>query len=326
MHCGWDLVVPRNWAMAFWLPLFHSGARAVGQNELSYLMYESGVLHFPNEFSDTVSGQVANRTETNNSHAVYMRRPPSKRVNYFKLGFLTPFSCPWASLLCLNSAAALLNSEEKEQKKYFIMRNKKVLFSFSNAFFNKNKQLKAYSVSLSEREIEVASQSYTAVRLVTVGRGTIDKFSLLYAAEKREHRIDEDTNANETMVVNSLVKNYRAQVLAKLETSDKKVNINKLLKSRFNKHDLLKEEKAFYKFNLDLIDSKEHRVPVGFVCNSGFTLVTGGCSANAFVLTKYLIETILRQNTAHSSQRTKLLYKTPNSYLYRSARIVHFFI
>ena len=39
---GWDLIVPNTWGMAFWLPLIHMGARAIGQNELNYLMFESG--------------------------------------------------------------------------------------------------------------------------------------------------------------------------------------------------------------------------------------------------------------------------------------------
>ena len=41
---GWDLIVPHTWAMAFWLPLIHFGARAIAQQELNYLLYESGIF------------------------------------------------------------------------------------------------------------------------------------------------------------------------------------------------------------------------------------------------------------------------------------------
>ncbi len=42
LFAGWDLIVPETWAMAFWLTLVHLGARAVAQEELNYLLFESG--------------------------------------------------------------------------------------------------------------------------------------------------------------------------------------------------------------------------------------------------------------------------------------------
>ena len=42
MYSGWDVIMPNNWAMDFWLPLIHNGARAFGQTELNYLSFETG--------------------------------------------------------------------------------------------------------------------------------------------------------------------------------------------------------------------------------------------------------------------------------------------
>lgn len=42
MLSGWDLVLPKSWAMPFWMCCIHFGARAIGQNELNYLYFESG--------------------------------------------------------------------------------------------------------------------------------------------------------------------------------------------------------------------------------------------------------------------------------------------
>jgi ribonuclease P/MRP protein subunit POP1 len=42
MYSGWDIVLPRSWAMPFWLPLIHLGCRGIGQSELDYLLFESG--------------------------------------------------------------------------------------------------------------------------------------------------------------------------------------------------------------------------------------------------------------------------------------------
>lgn len=43
LFTGWDIVIPNGWAMAFWMCLVHLGARAIGKNELDYLLFESGM-------------------------------------------------------------------------------------------------------------------------------------------------------------------------------------------------------------------------------------------------------------------------------------------
>ena len=42
LYSGWDIIVPNTWGMDFWLPLVHMGAKAIGQKELNYLLFESG--------------------------------------------------------------------------------------------------------------------------------------------------------------------------------------------------------------------------------------------------------------------------------------------
>lgn len=44
LFTGWDVILPNTWAMAFWMCFVHFGARAIGQNELNYLLFESGNL------------------------------------------------------------------------------------------------------------------------------------------------------------------------------------------------------------------------------------------------------------------------------------------
>ena len=44
MLTGWDLVLPKSWAMPFWLCCVHFGARAIAQAELDYLYFEPGNL------------------------------------------------------------------------------------------------------------------------------------------------------------------------------------------------------------------------------------------------------------------------------------------
>jgi ribonuclease P/MRP protein subunit POP1 len=35
--CGWDIILPPNWSMAFWLACIYRGARAAGVRELQSL-------------------------------------------------------------------------------------------------------------------------------------------------------------------------------------------------------------------------------------------------------------------------------------------------
>jgi ribonuclease P/MRP protein subunit POP1 len=43
---GWDLIVPREWGMAFWMTLVYHGAKPIGLNELAYLNFESGIQNW----------------------------------------------------------------------------------------------------------------------------------------------------------------------------------------------------------------------------------------------------------------------------------------
>jgi hypothetical protein len=338
LYNGWDLIVPNGWAMSFWLTMVHSGAKAVGQRELNYLMFESGVLQFPNDFSDTEQGQEANKRDCLDLYKKYIRRPPSKRVNYFKLGFLTPFSCPWKSVMRLSMSDKLdVDLEENKEAGFYILRNKRILMTMSNLFFNKNKQAKLAKLNLNQTEINSLMNSYTAVRLTTIGKGTIDTFSWLYdksnvkpnSTTRTVDSNNDTTFNNARFVINNIINHHRSQVLANLESSGKVTagsNINKLLRGNFNKHDLLKSETSFFELNKELLDSKTHRMPIGFVSHGGYTLVNGGISANAYILTKYLLNLVDSKETLDYNQRTSITYKTPNSSQLRNAKIIHLYI
>lgn len=45
LYSGWDLILPKSWAMDFWMTLIHFGCKAVGQNEINYLLFESGKIN-----------------------------------------------------------------------------------------------------------------------------------------------------------------------------------------------------------------------------------------------------------------------------------------
>ena len=41
---GWDIILPNDWAQVFWISFIYSGARPIGQKELSLVAHETGIL------------------------------------------------------------------------------------------------------------------------------------------------------------------------------------------------------------------------------------------------------------------------------------------
>ncbi len=97
---GWDLIIPANWGLAFWIPLIYSGARACGLQELSSCTgIECLKPLFPEDYPDTQAGVVVNANEQVEREHVYMRYPPDKRPNFGKLRIQVPYGTDWNCLL-----------------------------------------------------------------------------------------------------------------------------------------------------------------------------------------------------------------------------------
>ncbi|XP_071836368.1 ribonucleases P/MRP protein subunit POP1-like isoform X2 [Apostichopus japonicus] len=96
---GWDVVLPKKWGTVFWVGFVFRGARAVGLKESDNTCLHQGQPRLPEEYPDTKSGQEIEEIRAKDLEASFLRRPPAKRPNYAKLGFLSPFKCPWDRLL-----------------------------------------------------------------------------------------------------------------------------------------------------------------------------------------------------------------------------------
>lgn len=322
LFSGWDVIIPKTWAMAFWVTLVHNGARAIGQDELNYLLFESGNLKFPNEYLDTNAGLRENDEIKNEVYKKYLLKPPSKRINHLKSGFLCPFYFPIRTIFNLNQAKIEANLNESS---IFILRNKQLISKVINAVFNnKGKKL---TLDLSQDELNLVNSSYIGVRLTTIGKGKIDKYSLLYKYEQLSdsNQVKNELN-NSKLVLNKMVEDYKREFLAKIDDNDKnKSNINKLVKHKFNKCDMLVNEDKYLSYEIELNDSKDHKTPIGFVCNSGITLVNGKFSANGFILTKYIVDLINNKNEKTNSL-SLVNYKSPSACgIFKTAKINQFY-
>lgn len=70
---GFELILPSNWAMPFWIALIYQGARAGGLQEAARVTFETGSLHFPEDFIDTEVGRKLSDDISNEKIAHYNR-------------------------------------------------------------------------------------------------------------------------------------------------------------------------------------------------------------------------------------------------------------
>ncbi|XP_077384119.1 ribonucleases P/MRP protein subunit POP1 [Festucalex cinctus] len=95
---GWDLLLPKGWGMAFWIPLVYRGVRIGGLKMSLTHSQNKGVPHFPHDYPDCPAGARFQEEQESELLEKFKRRPPAKRTNYIKHGCLAPFSCPWQQL------------------------------------------------------------------------------------------------------------------------------------------------------------------------------------------------------------------------------------
>ncbi|XP_060905712.1 ribonucleases P/MRP protein subunit POP1 [Labrus mixtus] len=111
---GWDLLLPKGWGMAFWVPLVYRGVRIGGLNMSLKHSQIKGVPHFPHDYPDCPSGVVFQEEQEAELLKTFKRRPPAKRTNYIKHGCLAPFRCPWQQLAEEWEPVAMESGEKKD--------------------------------------------------------------------------------------------------------------------------------------------------------------------------------------------------------------------
>ena len=284
----------------------------------------------------------------------YLSRLPSKRVNHLKLAFLSPFHLPLKTLVNIHGAHEP-TLDKLDSIGYFVLRNRPLLAQISTALFNHNKQRQLSNVCLSEDELH---KSFTAVRLVATGKGSIDKFSLLYLSQDTQCVSQQKLQQVNHLAIEKLVANYKKEVIARWDKENpeavktnptasesekakvKKITpMNKLIRSKFNKNALLADESKFNEFCVDMLDCSEWPKAVGVVTTGGFSLLNGKPAANALIMTKHLMRMIdnkrsqqqphKKKQSGSMNDSTAVYYRTPSSmpgsHFYKHARIAHIY-
>ncbi|XP_030605968.1 ribonucleases P/MRP protein subunit POP1 isoform X2 [Archocentrus centrarchus] len=95
---GWDLLLPKGWGMAFWIPLVYRGVRIGGLSMSLKHSQNKAAPHFPHDYPDCPAGMRFQEEQEAALLDKFKRHPPAKRTNYIKHGCVAPFRCPWQQL------------------------------------------------------------------------------------------------------------------------------------------------------------------------------------------------------------------------------------
>lgn len=100
-NSGWDLICPAGFGIAFWRALVYGGARPIAMDDRRRQLCEEGRGSFPVDDADTAAFAEWHSYEALRAAEHWHRRPPSKRLNFQKLGIESPFLPPLGQILRL---------------------------------------------------------------------------------------------------------------------------------------------------------------------------------------------------------------------------------
>eukprot|EP00088_Acartia_fossae_P048508 TRINITY_DN5295_c0_g1_i12.p1 TRINITY_DN5295_c0_g1~~TRINITY_DN5295_c0_g1_i12.p1 ORF type:complete len:959 (+),score=235.08 TRINITY_DN5295_c0_g1_i12:40-2916(+) len=94
-----DLLVPAGWSMPFWMCLVYNGCRVGGEKQFNHLHLEQGRPPLLYRYPESPAGQQEAATLKQDLQKEYFAHPPNHRVNFPRLGIVSPFQPPWKTLI-----------------------------------------------------------------------------------------------------------------------------------------------------------------------------------------------------------------------------------
>ncbi|GLV46410.1 POP1 ribonuclease P/MRP subunit [Carabus blaptoides fortunei] len=166
---GWDIISPSNWGRPLWLSLIMWGGRAGGIRESHMLKFEQGRPDFLQP--DTKAGETEENRVSNLYKEKFFNLPPNKRVNYTKLGIVSPFTFAWKTLI------GEWNLQPKPIHEFYVLRDRKKIQ-------NLQELLKYKNMDFQNGEVNFADNCLVPVALSLLKRGNMKKFSIICLPEE----------------------------------------------------------------------------------------------------------------------------------------------
>lgn len=145
------------------------GGRAGGIRESHMLTFEQGQPDFLHP--DTKAGEAEENRISNLYKEKYFNLPPNKRVNYTKMGIVSPFTFAWKTLI------GEWNLQPKPIQDIYVLRDRKKIQSLQEILQNKNMDFQNVNINF-------ADNCLVPVALTLRKRGRMKKFSIICLAEK----------------------------------------------------------------------------------------------------------------------------------------------
>ncbi|EDR13388.1 uncharacterized protein LACBIDRAFT_230763 [Laccaria bicolor S238N-H82] len=194
---GWTLIVPSGWSMAFFSSLIFTGTRVAGQRERQTQAYEAGTVYFPWDYPFTAAYTTYSMDREKQERESWERKPPAKRVNYDKLGTISPWKADWATLLGLQR-----NSQERGEEEDLVTTQRDMpaadkddvqknvkpcayLLSEMGRLRLKRSQ-EPFSVDL--KAADLLQGALVNIKLVMCSRGAPEDLSIIYSVGDEEAR------------------------------------------------------------------------------------------------------------------------------------------
>ncbi|XP_051168586.1 ribonucleases P/MRP protein subunit POP1 [Leptopilina boulardi] len=170
---GFDVIIPENWALSFWLSFIFRCVRPGGLRESRSMIFETLNMSSPDIFHP---GSPAYEREAIHQRQIlkedYFKHPPNRRVNFTKFAITTPFFCEWG----------ILTKEWGAQGEFFTLRNKALLENLDeNLTRRKSKSFLKTDTSLNvEPFSSELDKNYLVPIKVTIERkGVPENFSII---------------------------------------------------------------------------------------------------------------------------------------------------
>jgi len=198
---GWNLLIPKGWAMAFFKPLVFAGARVIGLKNIYELYFESNIPCYPYDYIETKSYKNYINKKAKEEEEIFNRKPLSKRPNYQKLGIMSPFKPPFEAYLSMikqqyqnndDSSLWVLNTpklinlfiEEAKIKSNTVDSLNKKIYSEIIDYYNKHEIF----ISIDEiKKNNTIINAFIRVSVDILGKGVINDNSIIYLSTKTEY-------------------------------------------------------------------------------------------------------------------------------------------
>ncbi|CAK1545025.1 unnamed protein product [Leptosia nina] len=302
---GWDIIVPSGYGLAFWLTFVMFGARSGGLRETEHLALEMGECYFP---PDSESGKLEEKRMELHLRDIYFKRPPSKRVNFIKLGISNPFNYPWTILL--------KDWSEQSPNDFFVLRDRKVISELQNALRKKG------TIS----DISNGDFCLVPIYLHVNGTGTVKEHALICVPEFGDlistRTICEAQHEDPNAKIRKERRKDHLNLLKKLRRKRLKLKKKATTKStkqvKRKPHELSEYVKNMRELwvpsNINSVRHNCLREVMGYVSKGAFSFTESKCCAIGYVTfnaLKHLVD----------SKLNKVLVRNINSTKYRIANI-----